>query len=147
MPRDLLLAMVAVALIKEQPRLALALLVGFVGLLRSGEILTLTKDMFGIHGDHALLVLTLPETKSGHRRGEIEHVLVHDPLSIKFAAKVLNTMTEKEHLLGWSFRALFKNIVQLAGTVGCKDDSLTPYCIRRGGATWHFTTYQNYDTT
>ena len=147
LPRDMLLAMVAVALIKDQPRLALALLVGFVGLLRSGEILALTKDMFGIHGNDKLLVLTLPETKSGHRRGEVEHVMVHDPLIIKFAVKVLGTMSDKEPLLGWSFRTLSACIVQLAGTFGCKDDSLTPYCIRRGGATWHFTTYQNYDTT
>ena len=38
-------------------------------------------------------------------------------------------------------------IIDLAGVSGCKDKALAPYCIRGGGATWHFTKYQNYDTT
>ena len=120
---------------------------GFVGLLRTGEILALTKEMFTIHGEGSLLVITLPETKSGHRRGECEHVLVYDKLIIQLCGKILFTLRDGESLLAMAFRKFAKAILELAGTFGFHDQSLTPYCIRRGGATWHFTTYQCYDST
>ena len=41
---------------------------------------------------------------------------------------------------------LVHNIMTLASLFGCADPALTPYCIRRGGATWHFTTHQSYDS-
>ena len=147
LPKDLLLAMAAAALLKGKPRLSLALLIGFLGLLRTGEILALNKAMLSVHGDGSLLVITLPETKSGHRRGECEHVLIYDKAIIQFCGRLLRTMDDKESLLGMKFRQLAYNITELAGFFGCSDRSLTPYCIRRGGATWHFTTYQNYDST
>ena len=147
LPKDLLLAMVAVALLRNKHRLGLALLVGFAGLLRTGEILSLTKGMLSVHGADSLLVVTLPETKSGHRRGESEHVLIYDKLIIGLCQKVVRHWHPDELLLGWTHKGFAEAIIDLAGVFGCKDKALTPYCIRRGGATWHFTKYQNYDTT
>ena len=34
-----------------------------------------------------------------------------------------------------------------SGKFGFKHDRLTPYCVRRGAASWHFVTYHNYDAT
>ena len=147
LPKDLLLAMAAAALLKNRPRLAFALLVGFLGLLRTGEILSLKKDMLSIHGEGSLLVVTLPETKSGRRRGECEHVLIYDKSIIQFGSKVLESMRAGESLLDMQFRIFAQSITDLASLFGCAGPSLTPYCIRRGGATWHFTTYQCYDST
>ena len=35
----------------------------------------------------------------------------------------------------------------LGAAFGVCDDRFTPYCLRRGGATWHFTKYASYDAT
>lgn len=56
-------------------------------------------------------------------------------------------LRDGESLQAMAFRKFAKAILELAGTFGFHDQSLTPYCVRRGGATWHFTTYQCYDST
>lgn len=147
LPSDLLLGMATFALIKGKKRLALALLVGFTGLLRTGEILGLSQQTMSIHGKCTLLSVSLPESKSGHRRGETETVLIHDEIVILLAEKVLRDLMHDENLLDMTFREFSKELVDLAGYCGCTDPTLTPYCLRRGGATWHFTKYQSYDLT
>ena len=147
LPSDLLMAMAMLALLRGKKRTALALLAGFCTLLRTGEILGLSKDTMAVHGKGTLLSISLPESKSGHRRGELEHVLIYDPMIIRLAQNVLGELGEGESLLCMSYRDFATTLRELAACFGCTDPTLTPYCIRRGGATWHFTKYQCYDTT
>lgn len=147
LPADLLMAMASLALVKNNKRLALALLLGYCGLLRTGEILGLTQTTIAIHGKNELMSLSLPESKSGHRRGEAESVLIYDDMIISLGTQVLSGLKEGENLLNMNFRDFSNRLCDLAANCGCADPTLTPYCLRRGGATWHFTKYQCYDTT
>ena len=147
LPSELLIAMAMLALLRNKRRTALALLVGFSALLRTGEVLSLCKSTMAVHGKGTLLSISLPDSKSGHRRGELEQVLIHDPLIIRLAENVLEDMAQNDNLLDMSYREFARTITELAACFGCTDPTLTPYCLRRGGATWHFTKYQCYDTT
>ena len=45
------------------------------------------------------------------------------------------------------FGQLQQVIVDLAASFGLVHPNLTPCCLGRGGATWHFSTYHSYDAT
>jgi hypothetical protein len=147
LPSDLVIAMAAIAIMRDWQSMAVALLLGFAGLLRTGEILALTTNHMSVHGSGSLLVLTLPNTKSGFRKGETEHVLIYDQAIIELTKKVISYKAPGASLLDMTFREFSGKICDLAACFGCRDPTLTPYCLSRGGATWHFTTYKSYDST
>jgi hypothetical protein len=104
LPSDLVIAMAAIAIMRGWHSMAVALLVGFTGLLGTGEILALKTNHMSIHDSGSLLVLTLPDTKSGFRRGETEHVLIYDRTIIELTQKVIGSKEPGASLLGMTFR-------------------------------------------
>lgn len=77
LPLDVLYAMVGYALFKHQPHMALTLLLGFHGLLRTGEILSITPQHITITKPKGPAVISLGWTKSGKRHGAAESVTIH----------------------------------------------------------------------
>ena len=144
---DIVLGMAAVALIESSTRLAFIILLGFIGLLRAGELITLTGRQLALYGGGSLLVVSLPESKSAKRSGSGEQVTVVDPLVLKLAAVVLKSTRPEECVYPGTWRTFAADIRRLGLAFGITSPRFTPYCLRRGGATWHFTKYCSYDAT
>ena len=114
------MGMATIALMRNAPRLVAALLVGFVGLLRTGKILGLTKGVFAVHGENKLLLISLPDTKSGFGRGETEHVLIHDKGVVELVDKVVGRMAPGERLFDLACGVFAKEIRDLAACFGIR---------------------------
>ena len=77
LPLEILEAMVGYSLFKQQHLFALSLLVGFFGLLRTGEILTICASHVSVVSNKGPAVISLGLTKSGKRQGAAESVTIY----------------------------------------------------------------------
>jgi integrase len=145
--RDLVIGMTVAALFEGKVRLAFGILISFIGLLRVGEIVGATRRQFGLFGGGSLLTLALPESKGAKRKGTAEQITVYDPLVLKLAAFVLESLDPNEKVLDLTYYKFAGEISRLGRMYGMTSSRFTPYCLRRGGATWHFTKYASYDAT
>ena len=118
--------------------IAVALLVAFEALLRTGELLSLTKCNVDIAPDFSTAVLNLGFTKAGSRIGSQESVTIDNSMVVKILAARLSVMQPGDLLLPkgpFEFRRVFK---QLLKELHLHDMGFKPYSLRRGGATHHF---------
>ena len=129
-------ALAGAALRRHDLRLCVLILVAFHALLRSGEMCRVQASHFVRPSRTGLVLLTLPGTKSGIRRGDYaESVVLTDPFLIQYLHVLLPRILHGERL--WpkdsqSFRMQFRQL--------CTDARLPtlpwrPYSIRRGGET------------
>ena len=138
MSESVLKAMVGWSVMHEHYGFALSLLVGFHGLLRTGDLLGIQAWQVNITGACSPAVINLGLTKAGKRQGAAESITItersvlcwlwlwkrsvgpHDFLTCKPHAwrSLFNECLECLQLLPWEFR---------------------PYSLRRGGATFLFT--------
>ena len=137
MTEQVLRAMVGWAMMHEHDTFALSFLVGFYGLLRAGELLSL--QAWQIHMTSAVqpAVINLGYTKAGKRQGAAESATITEQLLLRhlwaWKNRVPNHtfLTLKPH----AWRTLFAEcIVQLKLTQW----EFRPYSLRRGGATHLF---------
>jgi integrase len=137
---DYTLVLAGKALRLEQPRIAVALMVGFQCLLRTGELLGLSKRdcLFQNNG----VVLNLGLTKSGQRRVECETVVLDDHRLTACLHRLLRPLHPDARLVnvsGPAFRTIFRQLVADAQL----PLPFKPYSLRRGGATHHYTSARN----
>ena len=104
-PANVLLGMAALAFAFGEPRVGATFLVGFLCLLRTGEILDLTVGQLHFVGAR-LCIVALGSTKSGQRKGLDETVLLHDPVVISIVKQVVAKMSASEKLFGGNFQDL-----------------------------------------
>ena len=141
-------ALAGAALRRHDLRLCVLILVAFHALLRTGELCRVQASHFVRPPRVGPILLTLPGTKSGIRRGDFaESVVLTDPVLIQYLHVLLPRILPGERL--WpkdsqSFRAQFREL--------CADARLPalpwrPYSIRRGGATAHFLQFGSLDKT
>jgi hypothetical protein len=95
--------------------------------------LTHQHVVFHPQGNGMSIILQGSKTSQGNP----QVILVTDARLIEFAREVV---VPKRAAYLWphgahQFRHLFAALLQL---LGFSADSYTPYCLRRGGATWHF---------
>ena len=137
MPVEVLEAMVGHAIFHGRPLFALSLLFGFYGLLRTGEILGLSKQHLAVASRHTSVLVSLGLTKGGRRHGASESVKIsledvirrtHQWLSSPSAPKHL---TDAPHL----WRKMFSETLE---SLGFSHLQFRPYSLRRGGATFQF---------
>ena len=145
--RDLIIGMASAALLDKNVPMAFCLLLSFVGLLRVSEVLTATPRQFALLGGGSLLTLALPDSKGAKRQGMAEQVTFYDPTVLRLAAVVLRRGRPHERILGLNYPAFAAEVARLGRKFGVDSPRFTPYCLRRGGATWHFTKYASYDAT
>ena len=129
--------------LKDNPEFSLVVLLGFVMLLRPGEILAQRSSLFTYVNEELMVVKVWG--KQSARTGEWETVLLKDPLLIKVICNLKKK--GKDFLFNKSshfFNKLYKEALAYFSVVHPK---LTPHGIRRGGATWHFGLYSLYDKT
>eukprot|EP00438_Fugacium_kawagutii_P017133 Skav204407 [mRNA] locus=scaffold4169:259801:260283:+ [translate_table: standard] len=77
LPLEVLRAMTGYALFKKWPHIALTLLLGYHGLLRTGELLSITPEHVSIGKPKGPAVISLGWTKSGKRHGAAESITIH----------------------------------------------------------------------
>ena len=144
LPEYVMHAMCGWAAFKGYYSFSVSLLLGFYGMLRTGELLNVRrKDLLSQPGGRTIL-LNLGMTKGGKRAGAAESVVIgHDvvvgPLlqwmKIAPAQQLLTPPPGK-------WRAMFNEAL-----VALKIDShaFRPYSLRRGGATWWFGKHHSLD--
>ena len=137
MPLDILESLVGYSLFKGRPLFALSLLLGFFGLLRTGEILALTKQQVTVSRQSGTAILSLGLTKSGKRQGAAESITLHTEDVIRRLSQWVLTPHSPPLLCPSSsqWRLLFSQSLE---ALGFSSLEFRPYSLRRGGATFFF---------
>jgi integrase len=120
--------------------IAVALLLAFEGLLRTGELTSLQKSDIDVAKTFSSAVLNLGFTKTGSRIGSQESVTIEDPDICRILAARLLNLKPGDLLLpkgSFEFRRFFKQLVE---ELKLQSLGFKPYSLRRGGATHHFRT-------
>lgn len=147
LPVGVLLGMCGVAAIGGDWPLCGALYLGFLGLLRTGELLTLevhqVTEYFGANST----VISLPESKGAKLKNIGESIVVGDQTGRALLRLLTRGRGPTEKVFNLKFKELGDGIVRTAAAVGVHSSCLTPYALRRGGATFHFSKYGSLDQT
>ena len=126
--------MVGWSFFHEHFRFGISLLVGFYGLLRTGELLSLQAWQFQTSSASDPVVVSLGLTKSGKRQGAAESVTITELNVIqllkkwKAVASPYDYLTDKPHVWRDMFQQCLKGIQ-------VEKWDFRPYSLRRGGAT------------
>ena len=126
------------------PDIAVALYLGFVCLLRTGEILSLQSRDILIPSDGSTVILFLGETKTAPRNPHAGTVVAHDLVLTHLLQKWKRVSQEDAFLVPWNqtkFRTFFRDALEKCGL--SKWD-YKPYSLRRGGATDLWLTCRSY---
>ena len=138
LPQKVVVAMAGAALAFERADLYALLLVGFLGFLRTNELLTLTPQDITFLAGNSRAILSIRESKSGQRSGTVEHVSIADPLVCSALAFACRSRGPEQSIYTRAARSFYGEFRWLARFFGLEARNLTPYGLRRGGATWYF---------
>lgn len=140
-------AMAGLAMSHNEPQVATALMLGFYGLLRTGELLKLSAQDFSIGKSPRVLVINLGLTKGGARQGALESVTVDNLTVVNMVDVFCKRSSRGDKLLpkgNAHFRMTFNQLLKEL----CLDDwGFRPYSLRRGGATEHFRRFNSLSAT
>ena len=125
---------------------AAALLVGYVCLLRTGEVLKLQFSDIIHYGASKGTLIILRGTKTGQRFNITEKVWVHDKDVIN-ALHIARQVGRGPKLFPGTAAQFNNTLRDLGRRVGLPTHQLTGYALRRGGATWHFLMYGHLGKT
>ena len=142
---DILVSLVTCALLRGEKFLASVLLLGFVGLLRTGELVSLKRSQLQFLGGGSQLHISLPDSKGAKRSGLPESVVIRHHLTVKFFAKAFSNHAPQDFIYPCTHASLGRDLSRIALAIGLRHPNLTPYSLRRGGATWLFKSTLNYD--
>ena len=131
------------ALDAKDPPLAALLLLSFLALLRTGEIVQLKLTDVSWDLDTGIIVLALPDTKTA--RAGAESVLVKDPL-LPFLLQYVSQNFSSPRFWPGSVPAFRKALALLCTHLGVENYHFTPYSLRRGGASQAFAKGVTFDS-
>lgn len=125
---------------------ALALLVGFHGIMRSGELMNFTRGHMSFE-DNGNILVSLPSTKTSKRTGARELISLTDSTVVRLLRRWADGKSPGDRLVtipDHSFRNMFNRVSSVL-----KLDSFNYklYSVRRGGATHHFKLHGRLDAT
>ena len=144
LPAHVLHAMVGWALFHQQFTFAVSLLLGFYGMLRTGEILELRASQLLCEASQAKVLVSLGMTKGGKRQGAAESAIIGYDLVVKFVRHWKLLAPDKTPLASSAanWRSLFTAALE---ALKLQDMGFRPYSLRRGGATWWFSKHHSLD--
>ena len=144
LPLEVLHAMVGYATFKQNCRLALSFLLGFHGLLRTGELLQIKGSQVSIRSPRGPAVISLGLTKSGKRQGAAESVTIYvEDVCRRLYQWVQNSPSNQ--LLAGPAHQWRKEFSAVMSVLGFSQWDFRPYSLRRGGATYLFSNQSNFD--
>ena len=130
---DILMSLVAVSLLRGEKRLALAFLFGFTCLLRTGEIVSLTRRQLTFLGGGTQLHIALPDSEGAERLGRPGSVMLKQPHIVQFIAKAVEHMEPSELIYKGTHASLGRDLSRICLSFGLSHRNLTPYGLRKGG--------------
>ena len=142
---DALHVLVGYSLFKGWNTFALSLLLGFHGLLRTGELLGVQAKHISVGSAKGPAVISLGLTKAGKRQGAAESVTLHAEdvcrrlFQWKSQAHSQTFLTGPAH----KWRKTFNDVLT---AVNFQNIDYRPYSLRRGGATHYFTLHGRFDS-
>lgn len=144
LPLELLECMIGYALFKQLPLFALSLVLGFHGLLRTGEIFQICARHVTVTRPKGPAVISLGWTKAGKRHGAAESVTIHVEDVRRRLFQWCSQVRPSTLLVpsGPQWRQQFSATVEAVGFSGF---DFRPYSLRRGGATYMFQQHGNLD--
>ena len=144
MPEHVLLAFVGWAIFHGHSSFAISLIVGFYGMLRTGEILSLRRNHFSSAPGVSRVVISLGLTKGGRRAGAAESIVLAHDVAVRLVKYWMNSVSALSALTGApaTWRKLFN---EAAEALKVTEWSFRPYSLRRGGATWAFSKHASLD--
>ena len=131
-------------LFHQQYAFGLSLLLGFYGLLRTGEILGLCNHHILMTSPDKTAVISLGLTKSGKRAGASESVTISVTCALqwlwawKHTSPAHSPLTPKPH----QWRRTFGECIK---ALNLEEFEFRPYSLRRGGATFWFGRHASLD--
>ena len=142
LPEVVLKAMVGFSLFNNKPLFALSLLLGFYGMMRTGEVLGLRRNQVEVKSANGPAVLSLGLTKSGKRQGAAESITltVVEVTRRLLQWKQSSTLSLVPNASAW--RTEFANTL---ASLGLTEFQFRPYSLRRGGATFWFQKHGSLD--
>eukprot|EP00438_Fugacium_kawagutii_P022536 Skav206046 [mRNA] locus=scaffold587:199128:206053:+ [translate_table: standard] len=148
LPESFAEAFVARCLEADDINMAAALSIGFWGLLRTGEILSLYPHQILV--GHQDVILQLGLTKTGLRRFQDENVVIHhEPTRLLLSTFLSIRKSTSTFLLpivpggGPRFRSGFASLLEFFAL----RTKFRPYSLRRGGATAYFRRCSSMEAT
>ena len=142
MPESVVHALVGYAIFKEDHLFALSILLGFYGMMRTGEIIGLCRHQVEVSSNHGPAVLSLGMTKGGKRQGAAESITVsvHEVVRRlrQWKSTRISYLVPSAHM----WRSKFSEYLQ---ALGLAQFDFRPYSLRRGGATFWFTRHGSLD--
>lgn len=144
LPEHVLQAMCGWAIFHQHLSFAISLMVGFYGMLRTGEILALRKSHFTLDSNGRKAVVSLGLTKGGKRAGASESVVLGHDLTVMGLKSWMSSVSATTPLTPGApqWRGLFN---QALAALSLTQFQFRPYSLRRGGATWWFSRHQSLD--
>eukprot|EP00438_Fugacium_kawagutii_P005555 Skav232226 [mRNA] locus=scaffold286:249647:254238:- [translate_table: standard] len=143
-PETALQALVGYFLFHDDPCMALSLLLGYYGMLRTGELLAIQAKDIMVSRDETSAVVSLGLTKGGKRTGACESVTVSVKEVIRRLAQWKQTVSPGTYLTvsPSKWRATFSKGLD---ALHLAPPEFRPYSLRRGGATFWFLKHGSLD--
>ena len=137
LPEEALQAMVGYSIFKHECDFAISLLVGYFGILRTGEILALNSSHISVESERGPAVISLGMTKGGQRQGAAESVALTAEQPIRWLWAWSRKCPDHQPLCSTPAhrRKQFNDNLK---AVGFEGHGFRPYSLRRGGATYWF---------
>ena len=110
-------------------------MLGFYGLLRTGELLGLRNSHMAMSGPSSPAVVNLGLTKGGVRQGAVEGVSIGDIPVLRFVWR-WKALYEPHSPLVTKAHVWRQRFQECLPKLGLHDLGLRPYSLRRGGATF-----------
>ena len=143
-PESLLKAIVGRCLFQENHGMALSLLVGFYGLLRTGELLSIQARHVSVSADHKAAVVSLGWTKGGKRQGAAESCTITVWDVVRRLEQWVLSVPSGSYMCA-SPSTWRKTFNQLLADIRVTEFEFRPYSLRRGGATFWFQRHGQFD--
>eukprot|EP00438_Fugacium_kawagutii_P034016 Skav211231 [mRNA] locus=scaffold934:398339:399409:- [translate_table: standard] len=143
-PEYILHCLAGWALMRQEYSFAVSLVIGFYAMLRTGELLSLSKKDFSFTARSGVVIISLGLTKSGKRMGIAESVTLTHELAVSFVKQWLRLAQPHQPLVSSHsrWRTMFSKALE---ELKLSDFSFRPYSMRRGGATYYFSRHGSLD--
>ena len=142
LPESVVHALAGWALLHEDHDFALSVLLGFYGMMRTGELLELLPRQVQAPTDKGPAVLSLGLTKGGKRQGASESITI----SVYDVVRRLRLWkTQSRQKLGVTPAQWRAKFAEGLDRLGLTSFGFRPYSLRRGGATFWFSKHGSFD--
>ena len=144
LPEVALKAMVGWSIFHRHHTFALSLLLGYYGLLRTGELHSLLSSSMLMTSSRKPAVISLGLTKGGKRAGASESVTIHVEEVLRRLWHWKSQVKQGEPLVPSSskWRSLF---AECLSALELTEFGFRPYSLRRGGSTFWFLKHSSFD--